>query len=216
MEYRQNLLPPSPPQSDVETLCCGFIRHETPKDLAAQPVHTVIERLEKLQRALKMKSMGIWNHQREEERDAIRAKTDGDTEGARSHMRIALRLRQERNVMLKKYENMAALASRLQGAYENAAMAGIISSANVKLETLLTDDLEDLMDDLRDNLARVNEQDDVLAEDVGIPMDVDDELDALFIQKQDEDAAEMETRLPDAPKVKKENEEPRNKIKTKG
>jgi hypothetical protein len=173
-----------------------------------------MERIEKLQRALKMKQMGVWNHQREEERNAVRAKSDGDTEGARSHMRIALRLRKERAALLRKYENMDALCSRLRTAYENARIGGIISNANQKLESLLHDGYEDLMDDLRDNLARVNEQDDVLAEEIGSPVDVDDELDALFVQREEEEAAEVESRLPDAPRSVKSPQKERSRIKT--
>lgn len=181
----------------VETSCCGLIRRRRQE---SRDLDTVLERMEKLQRALNLKSMSVWNHQRERERDAMRAKVEGDAEGARSHMRIALRLRQERSALLKKYENLTTLTSKLQSVYENAAMAGAISSANANLETLLANDYETLMDDLRDNLARVDEQDEVLGEDMGI--NVDDELDALFLQQEDEEAAEMETRLPDLPPVK--------------
>jgi len=190
--------------SSDPTQCCGLFakRGETVRDLAAQPVHVVLERMEKLQRALHMKSMSVWNHQCEEQRDAVRARIAGDVEGARSHMRVALRLRYERSTLLKKYENVASLTSKLQSVYENAAMASAISSANVQLDVLLNQhNYADLMDELRDNLDRAHEQDTILSEDVDVGMDVDDELDALIVQQEDEEAAEMETRLPDAPRV---------------
>ena len=181
---------------------CG---KETSDALKDQSAESVVGRLLQLQRAQKMKAAGLLNDQREEELDAVRAARDKDAVGARVHVRLMLMHRQNRERLLQKYENLVHISSRIQSSLDNVSMSRAMSRANMTLETLLASapDYDDLMDELRQSVCRVDDDSLILGESIAAPQEhlVEQELETLFNDKMERDAEEVTAQLPNVPSV---------------
>lgn len=206
-----NLLEPV----EYETLhfLCGFFEYRREKPpLLERPARDVLDRIKEIQRAQHMKIAQIQHKEREARLLATKQLSgSGDKDMARLHTRVMLMQRRNKEMAMKRYENLSQIANRLEQALENAQIAGVLSSASTSLETLLekTGALEEIMDDLRDQMFRVKQDTDTLAapsmadesalEVDGEDTEVEAELKLLFERKADEEAASLEMRLPSLP-----------------
>jgi hypothetical protein len=206
MEYSSApLLSSKDEEEETISLCCGFIHQKRRKP--QETVSSVLERLAELDRAQTMKINSLWSHMCEKREEAVRANKQGDVEGAKSHVRIFIQMKEKRAKMFAKHENLLSVSNTIKVAYENAILANTIKESNATLESLAaaTPDIHDLMDRLHDNLYIAEETNEILAEPVFTKEDVEDEL-KIMIDRRDSVEATL-LNLPDVPsKEKKKNQ----------
>ncbi len=188
-------------EEEEEAYCFGLLRRKKhdPLLLEHETVDTVVERLRKLARRRWVIMGGLDHDEKEARQNAVAAFLD-DRELAHMYYRMADKYKAERKREMAKYENIHALIGRITEAHRNVGLATSFLASARTLEEILdaTPDAATVMDQLRDQLERADEQGEELAVPLQPTWEVDEELEAMIVKQEEREAAELE--LPDAPR----------------
>ena len=141
--------------------CC----YETKKQLEEQPAVSVLDNLYAIIRAKRAQMASMDSAMREARMEALyHEKTDHAV--ALSHVRIALEYQERHRVEQLKYENLLKLIGRLETAHRDLAMhAGFFAASKTLRDVIASmgDDTGEMMDQLREHVHVVQEQDQELS-----------------------------------------------------
>ncbi len=189
-------------EAEEEPYCFGLLRRKKYDPLLLlehETVDTVVERLRKLARRRWVFVGGLEHDEKEARQNAVAAFVN-DRELAHMYYRMADKYKAERKRELAKYENIHALIARINEAHRNVGLATSFLASARTLEEILnaTPDAATVMDQLRDQLERADEQGEELVVPLQPTWEVDEELEAMIVKQDEREAAELE--LPDAPR----------------
>ena len=170
---------------DERSRCCLlFSNAETKQPSQEQRVLQTIEYAQRLVRSLNAKSTGLWQKYNKLREKARKCAQEGDKDGARGLLQQARAVRQTRLQKINLLTNLEQMILKVEDAHTLLTTSHSLQIGTNTMNTLVSDDtmesIEELMDQCRMAVERVDDTNNIMSEPLIEIMDIEDEMQMLM------------------------------------